>query len=250
MTTTENTSTAPGADRGRVVLEGRHLVKEYPVGERRGLLRRQETMRAVDDVSIELVRGRVTALVGQSGSGKSTLGRMLARLIPTTSGQILLEGQEVPTTGAARHREYVGDVQLTLQDPFASLNPLRRIAYTLGRAVRLHQRDQAGTDVHERCVQLLERVGLTPAEQYLDRFPHELSSGQSRLVSLALALARPGAVLVLDEPEQRLDPDRLELVIGALRARAEAGTAIVLASHSPRLVGQLADRRLALEEPW
>lgn len=205
MTTTENTSAAPGEAPGRVVLEGRHLVKEYPVGERRGLLRRQETMRAVDDVSIELVRGRVTALVGQSGSGKSTLGRMLAQLIPATSGQILLEGQEVPTTGGARHREYVGDVQLTLQDPFASLNPLRRIAYTLGRAVRLHQRDQAGTDVHERCVQLLERVGLTPAEQYLDRFPHELSGGERQRVSFARALAASPKVLIADEPVSMLD---------------------------------------------
>ena len=205
MTATENTSAAPGEAPGRVVLEGRHLVKEYPVGERRGLLRRQESMRAVDDVSIELVRGRVTALVGQSGSGKSTLGRMLARLIPATSGQILLEGQEVPTTGGARHREYVGDVQLTLQDPFASLNPLRRIAYTLGRAVRLHQRDQAGTDVHERCVQLLERVGLTPAEQYLDRFPHELSGGERQRVSFARALAASPKVLIADEPVSMLD---------------------------------------------
>ena len=150
MTTTDTTPSGAASTEPRVILEGRHLVKEYPVGARTGLLRRQQTMRAVDDVSLALVQGRITALVGQSGSGKSTLGRMLARLIPTTSGQILLDCREVPTSGGTGHRQYVGDVQLTLQDPFASLNPLRRIAYTLGRAVRLHQEVRAASAVHER----------------------------------------------------------------------------------------------------
>lgn len=205
MTTTDTTPVAAASTEPRVILEGRHLVKEYPVGARTGLLRRQQTMRAVDDVSLALVQGRITALVGQSGSGKSTLGRMLARLIPTTSGQILLDGREVPTSGGAGHRQYVGDVQLTLQDPFASLNPLRRIAYTLGRAVRLHQEVRAASAVHERCLHLLERVGLTPAERYLDRFPHELSGGERQRVSFARALAASPRVLIADEPVSMLD---------------------------------------------
>ena len=214
MTTTDTThgiegsgssGSSDGDDSGRVVLEGRHLVKEYPVGTRRGLLRRQETMRAVDDVSLRLVQGRVTALVGQSGSGKSTLGRMLARLIPTTSGEILLEGRAVPASTSSGHREYVGDVQLTLQDPFASLNPLRRIAYTLGRAVRIHQSARGTEEVHARCLELLERVGLTPAERYLDRFPHELSGGERQRVSFARALAASPKVLIADEPVSMLD---------------------------------------------
>lgn len=205
MTTTDTTPAAAASTEPRVVLEGRHLVKEYPVGARTGLLRRQQTMRAVDDVSLALVQGRITALVGQSGSGKSTLGRMLARLIPATSGQILLDGREVPTSGGAGHRQYVGDVQLTLQDPFASLNPLRRIAYTLGRAVRLHQEVRAASAVHERCLHLLERVGLTPAERYLDRFPHELSGGERQRVSFARALAASPRVLIADEPVSMLD---------------------------------------------
>ncbi|MGO1200768.1 ABC transporter ATP-binding protein [Brachybacterium tyrofermentans] len=205
MTLTDTTDGSSARAHAQVVLEGRNLVKEYPVGARSGLLRRQQTMRAVDDVSISLVQGRVTALVGQSGSGKSTLGRMLARLIPSTSGRILLEGRDVPTSGGSRHREYVGDVQLTLQDPFASLNPLRRIAYTLGRAVRIHQDARGEAAVHERCIQLLDRVGLTPAERYLDRFPHELSGGERQRVSFARALAASPKVLIADEPVSMLD---------------------------------------------
>lgn len=205
MTITDTTTGSGPQPQARTVLEGRNLVKEYPVGSRSGLLRRQQRMRAVDDVSIALAQGRTTSLVGQSGSGKSTLGRMLARLIPATSGQILLEGRDVPTTGSAGHRAYVGDVQLTLQDPFASLNPLRRIAYTLGRAVRIHQDAREEAAVHDRCLRLLERVGLTPADRYLDRFPHELSGGERQRVSFARALAASPKVLIADEPVSMLD---------------------------------------------
>ncbi|MGO1201496.1 MAG: ABC transporter ATP-binding protein [Dermabacteraceae bacterium] len=204
MTTTDTDPQRPEQD-STAVLEGLHLIKEYPVGARSGLLRRQRTMRAVDDVSISLARGRVTAIVGQSGSGKSTLGRMLARLIPATSGQIFLEGREVPAKEGSGHREYVGDVQLTLQDPFASLNPLRRVAYTLGRAVRIHQDVRGKADIHERSLELLKRVGLAPAERYLDRFPHELSGGERQRISFARALAASPKVLIADEPVSMLD---------------------------------------------
>lgn len=192
-------------DPARTVLEGHHLVKEYPVGARTGVLRRQGTMRAVDDVSLSLIRGRVTALVGQSGSGKSTLGRMLARLISSTSGHILLEGRHVATRGSIRQREYVGDVQLILQDPFASLNPLRRVSYILGRAVRIHQDVRDGDQARTHSGELLERVGLTPTEHFLDRFPHELSGGERQRVSFARALAASPKVLIADEPVSMLD---------------------------------------------
>lgn len=204
MTTIEEAVTG-GPDAADTILEGRHLVKEYPVGSRSGVLRRQERMRAVDDVSLSLIRGRVTALVGQSGSGKSTLGRMLARLIRSTSGQILLEGRDVATRGSTRHREYVGDVQLILQDPFASLNPLRRVSYILGRAVRIHQDVRGDDQARSRSSELLERVGLTPTEHFLDRFPHELSGGERQRVSFARALAASPKVLIADEPVSMLD---------------------------------------------
>ncbi|UEJ82704.1 ATP-binding cassette domain-containing protein [Brachybacterium halotolerans subsp. kimchii] len=212
---TPDPSTPDTDARGEVVLEGRHLVKEYGVGDRRGLLRRRRTLRAVDDVSLELRRGQVTALVGQSGSGKSTLGRLLARLVPLTDGEILLHGERVAGgpggaggatgSGGASPREYTGQVQLTLQDPFASLNPLRRISYILGRAVRLHQDTSGADEVRERSAALLSRVGLEPAEHYLDRFPHELSGGERQRVSFARALAAGPSVLLADEPVSMLD---------------------------------------------
>jgi peptide/nickel transport system ATP-binding protein len=214
-TAAADTSTPDVPARGEVVLEGRHLVKEYGVGDRRGLLRHRRILRAVDDVSLELRRGQVTALVGQSGSGKSTLGRLLARLVPLTDGEILLHGERVAGgsggaggaggSGGTSAREYTGQVQLTLQDPFASLNPLRRISYILGRAVRLHQGAPGADEVRERSAALLARVGLEPAEHYLDRFPHELSGGERQRVSFARALAAGPSVLLADEPVSMLD---------------------------------------------
>jgi peptide/nickel transport system ATP-binding protein len=214
-TAAADTSTPDAPARGEVVLEGRHLVKEYGVGDRRGLLRHRRILRAVDDVSLELRRGQVTALVGQSGSGKSTLGRLLARLVPLTDGEILLHGERVAGgsggaggaggSGGTSAREYTGEVQLTLQDPFASLNPLRRISYILGRAVRLHQGAPGADEVRARSAALLARVGLEPAEHYLDRFPHELSGGERQRVSFARALAAGPSVLLADEPVSMLD---------------------------------------------
>lgn len=232
------TRSAGGASRtaeaeGEVVLEGRNIVKEFSAGARRTLLRRRGILRAVDDVSLDLRRGQVTALVGQSGSGKSTLGRVLAQLMPLTSGEVLLDGRSVVTASGRALRDYTGDVQLTLQDPFASLNPLRRISYILGRAVSLHQKDVAGAeDLRHRSARLLERVGLGPTEHYLDRFPHELSGGERQRVSFARALAAGPKVLLADEPVSMLDVTIRKAMLDLIDdLRREENLAVLYITH-------------------
>lgn len=180
--------------------------------------------------------GEILALVGANGSGKTTLLRVLAGMLEPTAGTVRIAGR-APDDRDRRFRAalaaLIGPPQ-TARD-LTVAEHLRFIAATWGMSAA------AATEQTEA---LLEELAISSLGS---RFPHELSSGQSQLVSLALTLARPARVLLLDEPEQRLDAERLELVITALRSRAEAGAALVLATHSPRLLEALADDRLHLE---
>ena len=183
--------------------------------------------------------GEVLAVTGPNGSGKTTLLNVVAGRLAPTAGTVHVAGREPDDRDPAFRTALaalIGPVQ-TARD-LTVLEHLRFVGATWGRPARVAR--EAGRD-------LLAELGI---ETLAGRFPHELSSGQSQLVSLALTLARPADVLLLDEPEQRLDPERLGQVIDALRARAESGTALLLASHSPRLLEELASDRLALEAAW
>jgi len=183
-------------------LEVRGLTKHFAAGN--ALLDRSR-VHAVDDVTFALRPGTITALVGESGSGKSTVARLIARLYDPTAGSVLFEGEDV--TGQRRKRDvrrYRSQVQMIFQDPFGSLNPVKTIRHHLARPLRIH--DRAPRDgVDGRIRELLETVGLVPAERYLEKYPHELSGGQRQRVAIARALAAEPTVLVADEPTSMLD---------------------------------------------
>ncbi|MEU7532316.1 ABC transporter ATP-binding protein [Saccharothrix sp. NPDC042600] len=203
------TSTPPTASGTTdVVLEAEGLTKHFPVRKRgRELLSRTvRSVRAVEDVSLRLHRGRVTALVGESGSGKSSVARLLAQLHLQTSGSIKLHGREVDAKGGRKFRAYSKRVQMIFQDPFASLNPVHTVRYHLTRALKIHGR-AGGTpqELEEALHDLLTRVQLTPPERYVDKFPHELSGGQRQRVAIARALGADPEALLADEPVSMLD---------------------------------------------
>lgn len=226
------------------ILEAVHVTKHFPVhggksAGRFGDLRRR-VVHAVDDASLGLYPGQVTALVGESGSGKSTLARILAGLYKRTSGEVLLRGQPVRATHGRAFRAHVGDVQLILQDPYGSFNPMLKVSTHLQRAVRIHDSDRGvartgalrGDALHARTGELLEQVNLVPPRQFLEKYPHELSGGQLQRVSIARALAARPSVILADEPVSNLD---VSIRLGVLNLLADltsaSGVALLYVTH-------------------
>jgi peptide/nickel transport system ATP-binding protein len=208
------------------VLEAVGVTKHFPVrGLRRG---GRKVVHAVDDVSLRLYAGRITALVGESGSGKSTLARLLAQLYPLTSGQVLLHGAPVSAVRGRAFREHVSKVQLILQDPFASFNPVATISSTLERAVSIHHPDRRGPARTAVIDDLLTQINLVPPRQFTEKFPHELSGGQLQRVSIARALAADPDVFLADEPVSSLDVSIRLGVLNLLRRLTEERDAAML----------------------
>jgi peptide/nickel transport system ATP-binding protein len=240
----------PSTSATEVVLEADGLTKHF-VARRRGrdvLRRTVRAVHAVDDVSLSLRRGRVTALVGESGSGKSTVARLLAQLYPRTSGDIRLHGQPVTVRGGRRFRAYCRQVQMIFQDPFASLNPVHTVRYHLTRALRIHRRAGKGeAELRSALAELLGRVQLTPAERYLDKFPHELSGGQRQRVAIARALAADPEALLADEPVSMLDVSIRLGILNLLRDLKERlNLAILYITHDIASARYFADETLVM----
>lgn len=221
-----------------LALEAVGLEKHYPV---RGVGRK--VVHAVDGVDVRLRRGSVVALVGESGSGKSTIAKLLALLIPRTGGTIELDGDSVSGRGRTAFRRYSRRVQLIFQDPFASLNPVHTVRYTLTRSVRIRRGALRGAELERALEGLLDRVQLRPASRYIDKFPHELSGGQRQRVAIARALAADPEVLLADEPVSMLDVSIRLGVLNLLKdLRDDLDLAILYITHDIASARYFADR--------
>ncbi|MGH2403185.1 MAG: oligopeptide/dipeptide ABC transporter ATP-binding protein [bacterium] len=189
------------------------------------------TVRAVEEVSLEIGQGEVLCLVGESGSGKTTLGKMVAGLVPPSGGRILFEGVDIGALRGDAWQAYRRAVQIVHQDPYASLNPTKTVFEILAAPLRLHRVARAG-EVRAHAAALLGRVELVPPEAFLDKFPHQLSGGQRQRVSLARALSVEPRFLVADEPVSMIDVSLGVSLLNLLaRLRRETGIGYLFITH-------------------
>ena len=190
---------------GKLLIEGKNVVKDFPISSN---ALKQPLMRAINDVSFKMYKSRGLAVVGESGSGKSTTAKMIAKMYAPTSGTIEYKGRDIlDITSKKDLMLYREGVQMVWQDPFGSLNPTHNIFHHIARPLLIHKKVKPGNpkELQERVYHLLEQVGLNPAKETAEKYPHQLSGGQRQRVNLARNIAVGAEVVLADEPTSMLD---------------------------------------------
>jgi peptide/nickel transport system ATP-binding protein len=220
-----------------ILLEAIAVSKTYPVGRR--------VLRAVDDVSLRVMRGETLGLVGESGCGKSTLGRCLLRLQQVSAGAIRFDGVDITHESARKLRTLRTRMQMVFQDPVASLNPRRRVGDLIAEPLRVHRAAdgawRSADTVAARVAELMALVGLRT--DHLSRYSHEFSGGQRQRIGIARALALGPDLLVADEPVSALDVSVQAQVVNLLMDLQERlGLTMVFVAHDLAVVRQVSTR--------
>ena len=227
------TATAAKTPKNNIV-EVRHLVKYFPVENS------NDVVRAVDDVSFEIIPGETLGLVGESGCGKSTVGRCLLRLVEPTSGEVRFEGKNIVGLPNREMQSLRREMQIIFQDPYASLNPRLSIRSIVSEPLKIHKIGNK-TDQNERVADLLQKVGLDP--KYADRYPHEFSGGQRQRIGIARALALNPKLIICDEPVSALDVSVQAQVVNLLQELQDQFCLTYLfISHGLAVVEHISDR--------
>ncbi|MGI8690948.1 MAG: ABC transporter ATP-binding protein [Thermomicrobiales bacterium] len=198
---------------------------------------RRGQISAVDDISLAIARREILCLVGESGSGKTTMARMAAGLLRPTSGVVRYEGRDLSAMTKNAFKTYRRAVQIVHQDPYASLNPVHTIGETLRAPLLHHHLARGRRQADDRAAELLERVDLTPAGNFIGKHPHQLSGGQRQRVSIARALALNPRIIIADEAVSMVDVSiRVSLLNTMLRLRDELDVTFLFITHDLAVV--------------
>jgi len=234
---------------GVPLLEVRGLTKHFPLrASLRAPFAPRRLLHAVDDVQLAIYPREIVALVGESGSGKSTVARLLALVYRPTRGEMLYRGRSIGTLRSRKEiLTYRSRVQMILQDPYSSLNPVYPASRGIGRALKLHGRAQSGRLRREAVERSLEAVGLSPAAEFVRKYPYELSGGQRQRIGFAQALACGPELILADEPVSMLD---VSIRIGVLNLMAELrnreGVSFLYITHDIASARYVADRMFVM----
>ena len=224
---------------GEMLIQAEHVKKYFPI--RKGLLQREVArVHAVDDVSLEVRTGETLGLVGESGCGKSTLARCIARLYDLTGGTITFEGRDISRLSRRQLRPVRRELQMVFQDPYASLNPRKRVGTIISDPLRIHDYGDRAK-IKNRVRELLELVGLSP--EHVNRYPHEFSGGQRQRIGVARAIALHPKLIIADEPVSALDVSIRAQVINLLDdLQDELALTYVFIAHDLGVVRHISDR--------
>jgi peptide/nickel transport system ATP-binding protein len=216
------------------ILEVRNLRKEFQVRRRLAEVARGEkvVVKAVDGISFQLRRGEILGLVGESGCGKTTTGKMIMKLIAPTSGTINVDGHDAVAANREAEILYRRQVQMVYQDPYASLNPRFKVRDVLEEPLLIHGIGASRAERMERVVQVMEKVKMTPVDDYMERHPHMLSGGQRQRIATARTLILEPKVIVADEPVSMIDLSTRAEILHMMKAiQQEMELSILYITH-------------------
>jgi oligopeptide transport system ATP-binding protein len=228
------------------LLEVTDLVKHFPI--KRGILidREVDQVRAVDGISFRVEKGETLGLVGESGSGKSTACRAVLQLVKPTSGSVKFEGREIAGLRRRQMQPLRRQMQMIFQDPYASLNPRKRVGQIVGDPLK-RQGVASGSELRRQVQELLERVGLS--SEHYNRFPHEFSGGQRQRIGIARALSLKPKLVICDEPVSALDVSIQAQIVNLLDdLQDEFGLAYLFVAHDIGVVRHISDRIAVMNE--
>ena len=207
--------------------------------------RNQEPIRAVDDVSFQIIRGSITAIVGQSGSGKSVTSMSIFNLVDSpgkiVGGSIVFNGKNLlKLSNRERNKIYGKEVTMIFQEPASALNPVVKVKKQMLEMIFLHQKMNRNVAL-EKCREALKRVNLKDTNTILEKYPFELSGGMCQRIMIAMAIVSNADLLIADEPTTALDLTVQAVVLNEIKKLRDAGMSIMLITHDLGIVAQMAD---------
>ena len=224
-----------------------HVSKFFtvPRGLIAGLRDRGEkpAVRAVDDVSFEIMRGEVLGLAGESGSGKSTVGRLVLRLLDPTAGSVFFDGVDLATLKPEEMRKTRSRMQVVFQDPLASLNPRMSIGKAVEHPAQIHAPELTAKQRRDEVYEIFSAVGLDPPKYFYDKYPHQISGGQRQRVVMARGLITRPDLIVADEPIAMADVSVQALLLDLMmRLKEDFDLTYLFITHDLATTKYLCDR--------